>query len=133
MFYVMTPIQMSTSMFRFASYAWENQLKLMKVFNDMAKASTPMMLSREAILKRATPAEEPAIAKPAPRRTVDAVEPAATPKAAPKPRASAAKPKAAAKPAPEALTAAPEAPTAEPRKYRAPATPPAMPESKATE
>lgn len=114
MIHVLNPYQLSTSMYRLAAYGWEAQVTLLKVVTHLATSTNPMFVTRERILKAAE-AEAP-VAKVA----------------APKP----AKPRAKAAPAaPEIVEAKaePVVDAAEPKKYRAPSKPPAMPKGSAAE
>lgn len=140
MIHVMNPYQLSMSMFRLAAYSWETQVKLLQVFTHVASQSNPMMLSREAILKQdAAPAPQTA-SKPAPKpRAKAAVKSVAKRPAKTTARKASPAAKPSAKAAPKARSAVtPRSPAttskpAEPKKFRAPSKPPAMPNETSTE
>lgn len=80
MIHVMNPYQLSTSMFRLAAYSWDTQVKMFQFFTQMASQSNPMMLSREAILKKDVAAAPEPAAKAVPKPVA---KPAAKPRAKP--------------------------------------------------
>lgn len=112
MIHVLNPYQLSTAMFRLANYTLETQMAYLKVMTQVASSANPMVISRAAILK-----------KPCATETTGAD---AAP--APKPKAPRRKPAAKAATPKLAVMATPEG--GEPKKYRAPSTPPTMPAMK---
>jgi hypothetical protein len=157
MIHVLNPYQLSTSMFRLAAFTFEAQLHFVRAFTHLSTHANPAFVTREAIigtaekeekktskapiatkkstkpasLAKAKTVRKPAVRKPAAAKSVTDAAPKSE-RATVEEMKSVAKtarpPQAKRKVAPKTASAA----KGEAKTYRAPSTPPAMPEATAS-